>query len=63
METMQKQHIAERDRLRAELAVTHAAEAAEADDSLDTETPNPRFRKRRVRRTQYGLRPVQTRKE
>ena len=54
MENTQRKHIAERDRLRAELAALSDAEKAGA--SLNAPTPNAQRRKRRVRRTPYGVR-------
>ena len=53
MEKTQAQHNADRDRLRAELDVLDAVEAAKANAS----TRDPRLRlKRRIRRTPYGRR-------
>ena len=53
MEKIQAQQCADRDRLRAELAVMEAVEAKKADPS----TREPRLRlKRRIRRTPYGRR-------
>lgn len=53
MQRTQEQHVDDRDRLRAELAVLNAAEAAKAD------TSNPglqRRSRRRSHRTPYGVR-------
>jgi hypothetical protein len=53
MEKTQAQHRADRDRLRAELAVLDTVEAPKADAS----TREPRLHlKRRIRRTPYGRR-------
>jgi hypothetical protein len=57
MKQTQMQHIADRDRLRAELVVLNAAEAAKVDVSILNATSDPRPRlKRRIRRTPYGRR-------
>src|SRR5262245_34600694 len=58
MEQAQIRHIADRDRLRAELALSNAAEAAKADASILTGPREPRLRlKRRIRRTPYSADP------
>lgn len=56
MKQAQTQHLAHRDRLRAELAVLNAAEAAKVDVTILNATRDPRPRRRRVRRTPYGRR-------
>ena len=57
MEKTQSRHIADRERLRAEIAVLNAAEAAKADASLATETRDHQVRRRRrIRRTPFGRR-------
>jgi hypothetical protein len=56
MKQTQTQHLAQRDRLRAELAVLDAAEAAKVDVTILNATLDARPRRRRVRRTAYGRR-------
>jgi hypothetical protein len=57
MEKTQTRHVADRERLRAELAVLNAAEAAKADASIVTETRDPQLgHRRRFRRTPFGRR-------
>jgi TolA-binding protein len=56
MEETQRQHVADRERLRAELAVLNAGEAARADASIVTAAREPRSPKRRLRRTPFGRR-------
>jgi len=53
MQRTQEQHVDDRDRLRAQLAVLNAAEAAKADTS--DQAPRRRSR-RRGHRTPYGIR-------
>jgi hypothetical protein len=54
MEKTQTRHIADRERLRAELAVLNAAEAAKADASIVSAPRDPH--RRWTRRTPFGRR-------
>jgi hypothetical protein len=56
MEKTQTLHIADRERLRAELAVLNAAEAAKEDASIVSAPRDPIGHRRRIRRTPYGRR-------
>ncbi len=56
MENTQTRHIADRERLRAELAVLNAAEAAKEDASITAPRDPQLGHRRRTRRTPFGRR-------